>query len=191
MRRPQKSGVHGDPGGTRTPNPQFRRLMLYPVELRGRLCNYCNGSLRLCEGSSIRRSLSEFSSNSVSPQSGVAEALNGQNYLLCTGCGKTTLYEWAPRVIHNDEELEAYTNALFRLTVLDNPSRVEQEAVERLTLLIERYEAAHYPIPRAMPFPWFVSGPSGSRSATWLRNSARKMRSPYCLRDSANSLWSK
>jgi hypothetical protein len=26
----------GDPGGARTPNPQFRRLMLYPVELRGR-----------------------------------------------------------------------------------------------------------------------------------------------------------
>src|ERR1700678_4132643 len=27
---------HGDPGGARTPNPQFRRLMLYPIELRGR-----------------------------------------------------------------------------------------------------------------------------------------------------------
>src|ERR1700722_5899935 len=27
---------NGDPGGARTPNPQFRRLMLYPVELRGR-----------------------------------------------------------------------------------------------------------------------------------------------------------
>src|ERR1035437_6056426 len=28
---------NGDPGGSRTPNPQLRRLMLYPVELRGRL----------------------------------------------------------------------------------------------------------------------------------------------------------
>src|ERR1019366_3440268 len=27
---------NGDPGGSRTPNPQPRRLMLYPVELRGR-----------------------------------------------------------------------------------------------------------------------------------------------------------
>src|SRR5450755_2078077 len=27
---------NGDPGGSRTPNPQLRRLMLYPVELRGR-----------------------------------------------------------------------------------------------------------------------------------------------------------
>jgi HTH-type transcriptional regulator/antitoxin HigA len=28
----------------------------------------------------------------------------------------------APHVIHNHEELDAYTSALFRLTVLDNPS---------------------------------------------------------------------
>jgi HTH-type transcriptional regulator/antitoxin HigA len=46
----------------------------------------------------------------------------------------------APHAIHNEEELEVYTNALFRLTVLDNPSRAEQEAIELLTLLIERYE---------------------------------------------------
>src|SRR5580658_136162 len=26
----------GDPGGSRTPNPQIRSLMLYPIELRGR-----------------------------------------------------------------------------------------------------------------------------------------------------------
>jgi HTH-type transcriptional regulator/antitoxin HigA len=55
----------------------------------------------------------------------------------------------APRVIHNDEELEAYTNALFRLTAMENPSRAEQEAVELLTLLIERYEETSYPIPKA------------------------------------------
>lgn len=54
----------------------------------------------------------------------------------------------APHVIHNDEELEAYTNALFRLTALENPSRAEQEAIELLTLLIERYEEASYPIPK-------------------------------------------
>jgi HTH-type transcriptional regulator / antitoxin HigA len=55
----------------------------------------------------------------------------------------------APRVIHNDEELEAYTNVLFRLTALENPSRAEQEAIELLTLLIERYEETSYPIPKA------------------------------------------
>ena len=53
----------------------------------------------------------------------------------------------APHVIHTDEELEAYTNALFQLTALESPSRSEQEAIELLTLLVERYEEAHYPIP--------------------------------------------
>ncbi len=57
----------------------------------------------------------------------------------------------APRVIHNDMELEAYTDALFQLTALDNPSSSEAEAIELLTLLVERYEQEHYPIPVADP----------------------------------------
>jgi HTH-type transcriptional regulator/antitoxin HigA len=57
----------------------------------------------------------------------------------------------APHVIHNDEELEAYTDALFRLTALDHPSHAEIEAIELLTLLIERYEQERYPIPVADP----------------------------------------
>jgi HTH-type transcriptional regulator/antitoxin HigA len=57
----------------------------------------------------------------------------------------------APRVIHNDLELEAYTDALFQLTALDNPSPSEAEAIELLTLLVERYEREHYPIPAADP----------------------------------------
>jgi len=57
----------------------------------------------------------------------------------------------APRVIHNDEELEAYTDALFRLTALDRPSPSEIEAIELLTLLVERYEQERYPIPAADP----------------------------------------
>jgi HTH-type transcriptional regulator / antitoxin HigA len=57
----------------------------------------------------------------------------------------------APHVIHNDEELEAYTNALFQLTALENPSRPEVAAIELLTLLVERYEETHYPIPAADP----------------------------------------
>ena len=55
----------------------------------------------------------------------------------------------APHVIHNDKELEAYTNALFQLTELENPSASEVEAIELLTLLVERYEEAHYHIPAA------------------------------------------
>src|ERR1700736_957196 len=57
----------------------------------------------------------------------------------------------APRVIHNDAELEAYTDALFQLTALESPSRSELEAIELLTLLVERYEQVHYPIPAADP----------------------------------------
>lgn len=55
----------------------------------------------------------------------------------------------APRVIHNDKELELYTNTLFQLTAIENPSRTEAEAIELLTLLVERYEQAHYAIPAA------------------------------------------
>ena len=56
-----------------------------------------------------------------------------------------------PRVIHNDDELEAYTEALFRLTALANPSSDQMEAIELLTLLVERYEQEHYSIPAAEP----------------------------------------
>ena len=57
----------------------------------------------------------------------------------------------APRVIHNDQELEEYAGALFQLTAQENPSPAEQEAIELLTLLVERYEREHYPIPSADP----------------------------------------
>ena len=57
----------------------------------------------------------------------------------------------APRVIHNDAELEVYTDALFQLTALENPSPSEAEAIELLTLLVARYEQAHSPIPAADP----------------------------------------
>jgi HTH-type transcriptional regulator / antitoxin HigA len=57
--------------------------------------------------------------------------------------------EGAPGVEHNDERLEEHTNALFRLTAVDNTSPSELEAIELLTLLIERYEETHYPIPPA------------------------------------------
>ena len=53
----------------------------------------------------------------------------------------------APHVIHNDAELDAYTEALFHLTSLAHPTRSEEAAIELLTLLIERYEAEHYTIP--------------------------------------------
>jgi HTH-type transcriptional regulator/antitoxin HigA len=57
----------------------------------------------------------------------------------------------APRLIHNDAELETYTRALFQLTALQKPSASEAEAIELLTLLVERYEQARYPVPSADP----------------------------------------
>jgi len=54
-----------------------------------------------------------------------------------------------PVDIHNNEGPESCTNALFQLTALEKPSRSEVEAIELLTLLVERYEEAHYPIPAA------------------------------------------
>lgn len=57
----------------------------------------------------------------------------------------------APHLIHNDEELAEYTEALFKLTAKARPTREEAEAIDLLTLLIERYEAERYPIPDASP----------------------------------------
>ena len=57
----------------------------------------------------------------------------------------------APRLIHSDEELAEYTEALFNLTVKSDPLPEEEEAIELLTLLIERYEAERYPVPDADP----------------------------------------
>jgi len=57
----------------------------------------------------------------------------------------------APRLIHSDEELAEYTSALFELTAKPDPTPDEEEAIELMTLLIDRYEQDHYPIPEAEP----------------------------------------
>ncbi|MGA2074076.1 MAG: helix-turn-helix domain-containing protein [Terriglobia bacterium] len=57
----------------------------------------------------------------------------------------------APRLIHSDQELAEYTKALFELTAKPHPTPDEEDAVELLTLLIERYEEERYAIPDADP----------------------------------------
>jgi HTH-type transcriptional regulator/antitoxin HigA len=57
----------------------------------------------------------------------------------------------APRLIRNDEELAEYTRALFKLTAKAEPTPDEEEAIQLMTLLIERYEQQHYPVPEAEP----------------------------------------
>ena len=53
------------------------------------------------------------------------------------------IQQGAPHLIHSEEQLEAYTKALYRLTSVARPTRAQVEAIELLTLLIERYEEAH------------------------------------------------
>ena len=55
----------------------------------------------------------------------------------------------APHLIHSDQELAKYTEALFKLTAKSRHTQEEEEAIELLTLLIERYEAERYPVPDA------------------------------------------
>ena len=50
------------------------------------------------------------------------------------------------------QNLEAYTDALFKLTAKENPTSDEEETIELLTWLVERYEDEHYPVP-ASPHP--------------------------------------
>ena len=57
----------------------------------------------------------------------------------------------APHLIHNDEELAEYTQALFELTAKSDPKPEEEEAIELMTLLVERYEQERYPVPQAEP----------------------------------------
>jgi HTH-type transcriptional regulator/antitoxin HigA len=57
----------------------------------------------------------------------------------------------APRLIRNDRELAEYTRELFELTSKKNLTRHEEEAIELLTLLIERYESERSPIRDADP----------------------------------------
>jgi HTH-type transcriptional regulator/antitoxin HigA len=57
----------------------------------------------------------------------------------------------APRVIRNDAELKQYTDALFLLTEKNRPSRAERDAIDLLSLLVERYESERYALPDASP----------------------------------------
>ena len=57
----------------------------------------------------------------------------------------------APHLIHSDEQLAAYTQALFDLTAKPEPTLHEQEAIALLTLLIDQYESQRSPIPDAEP----------------------------------------
>lgn len=57
-----------------------------------------------------------------------------------------------PRVIHTEEENEAYTEILRNLDRRSEAlTRAEKEFAELLTLLIEHFEEKRYPLPIAKP----------------------------------------
>ena len=57
----------------------------------------------------------------------------------------------APHLIRSEEQLADYTKALYKLTSEPHPTPAQVEAIELLTLLIERYEDENYPLPKASP----------------------------------------
>ncbi len=57
----------------------------------------------------------------------------------------------APHLIRSEEQLAAYTRALYKLTAEPRTTPAQMEAIELLTLLIERYEEEHYTVPEASP----------------------------------------
>jgi HTH-type transcriptional regulator/antitoxin HigA len=63
----------------------------------------------------------------------------------------TMIRQGAPHLVHSDEELDRYTQALFDLTAKPRPTRDEEAAIELLTLLIDQYESERYPVPDASP----------------------------------------
>ena len=63
----------------------------------------------------------------------------------------TMIERGAPHLIHSEEQLAAYTRALFSLTAEAKPTHAQVEAIDLLTLLIERYEEEHFALPSASP----------------------------------------
>jgi HTH-type transcriptional regulator/antitoxin HigA len=57
----------------------------------------------------------------------------------------------APHLIRSEEQLQAYTKALYQLTSEARLTPAQVEAIELLTLLIERYEEEQYALPAASP----------------------------------------
>lgn len=57
----------------------------------------------------------------------------------------------APHLIRSEEQLAAYTKALYKLTSEAKPTRAQVEAIDLLTLLIERYEEENFTVPKASP----------------------------------------
>jgi len=63
----------------------------------------------------------------------------------------TMIARGAPRLIRSDRELERYTDTLFELTAKAKPSAAEVDAINLLSLLVEKYESERFRIEASEP----------------------------------------
>lgn len=61
------------------------------------------------------------------------------------------LSETKPEVIRDEKQNQAYVRLLEKLTSRKSVTRAEEKLIELLTVLIEDFEAKHYPVPDATP----------------------------------------
>lgn len=61
------------------------------------------------------------------------------------------LSETKPEVINSEELNQLYIQRLEELTSRETVSPAEEKLIALLTLLVEEYEARHYPVPEAGP----------------------------------------
>ena len=61
------------------------------------------------------------------------------------------LSETRPEVIHDERPNQAYIRRLEELTTKKSVTQAEDKLIELLALLIEDFEAKHFPVPEAPP----------------------------------------
>ena len=76
--------------------------------------------------------------------------MSGETQISNTKYGEL-LSRTLPHVIHNDKQLEHFTDVLLELDDIDQQTPEQKELAELLTTLIQKYEAEKYPLRRATP----------------------------------------
>jgi len=61
------------------------------------------------------------------------------------------LSETTPEVIRDEKQNQAYIRRLEELTSKKSVTRAEEKLIDLLTVLVEDFEARHYPVPDASP----------------------------------------
>lgn len=61
------------------------------------------------------------------------------------------LLETKPEVVRDEKQNQAYVRLLEKLTSKKSVTRAEEKLIELLAVLIEDFEAKHYPVPDATP----------------------------------------